>query len=147
MLPSLYVPLAALPLNRNGKVDRAALPAPAAHAQAPAPAAPAGSSMEAVVAAIWQHVLGKPTGLDDNFFDVGGTSLLLIAVRTGLQESLDRAIPVTWMFECTTVRSLASRLVEGVPAAPMKKLNDASVRSERRRDAFARARAMRGTAR
>ena len=138
MLPSVYVPLLALPLNANGKVDQSALPDPVI-----APSAPTtlGTPTERVVAEVWAKVLGSHTGLDENFFDAGGTSLLLIAARTALQEQLSRTIPVTWMFECTTVRALAKRLDEGVGATP------SNTNAERQRQAFARARQLKGAAR
>jgi acyl carrier protein len=108
----------------------------------------AATVLEDLVATIWCVVLNaKSVSLDDNFFDVGGTSLLLIAVRTGLQEQLDRQIPVVWMFECTTVRSLAQRLGEKAEGAG----NHDAIRSpgllldrvQKQRLAFARARAAR----
>ena len=89
----------------------------------------------------------KAVSLDDNFFDVGGTSLLLIAVRTGIQEQLDRQIPVTWMFEYTTIRALANRLsepVETVAASPEEKTPHVmQSRIQKQRMAFARVRAAR----
>ena len=140
MLPSLYVPMERLPLNGNGKVDREALPS----GMAPRAGMAAGASaMQRVVASAWKNVLGYEGGSGDNFFDVGGTSLLLVAVRASLQEELGRAIPVTWMFECTTVRALAERLEEGLvrDLKPMKVESQA----EKQRQAFARARAQRST--
>ena len=131
MLPSKYVFLHALPLNSNGKLDRAALPDPPVSTRGPYPT---GTEMEQVVAQVWTEVLGHPASLDDNFFDTGGTSLLLIAARTALQKQLNRTVPITWMFECTTVRALARRLDEGVDA-PAPNTN-----AERQRQAFARAR-------
>ena len=116
MMPAFYQRLAVFPLTPNGKVDRSALPAPRAGTILPdRRSLAAATSMEDLVASIWRVVLdAKAVSLDDNFFDVGGTSLLLIAVRTGIQEQLDRQIPVTWMFEYTTIRALAKRLSEPV---------------------------------
>ena len=149
MRPSLYVPVAAMPLNANGKIDRAALPEPGLRAGAPDPARdPAAGSgsgmrtpMEKIVGEVWVTVLGADAGLHENFFDAGGLSLSLIAVRAGLQERLGRAIPVTWMFECTTVSALAKRLEEGAAAT------QGNSNAARQRQAFARARELRGAAR
>jgi hypothetical protein len=144
MMPAFYQRLALFPLTPNGKVDRSALPAPRAGSNVPdRRSLAAATTMEDLVASIWQVVLkAKAVALDDNFFDVGGTSLLLIAVRTGLQEQLDRQIPVTWMFECTTIRALAKKLSEpteaGTTAVGM--LQD---RVQKQRMAFARVRAAR----
>ncbi len=149
MLPSAYVPLPALPLNPNGKIDRNALPPPVARAAAPplqGSQSPQGSPMEQLVARAWATVLGSPSSPNENFFDVGGTSILLIAVRAALQEQLARPIPITWMFECTTIRTLAHRLEAGEPTAPQAPGTN-QTNADRQRQAFARARQTRGAAR
>ena len=74
---------------------------------------------------------------------MGGTSILLIAVRASLQEQLARPIPITWMFEGTTIRTLAQRLEAGETLAPAANKTNA----DRQRQAFARARETRGAAR
>jgi acyl carrier protein len=148
MMPSLYRQVADFPLNANGKVDRAALRAVAASPKMRQKTSLRSSSpMEESVAAVWRRVLNlQRISLDDNFFDAGGTSLLLIAVRTGLQERLEREIPITWLFECTTVRALARRLTEpaGVVAAGT---GNAVANARKQRAVFARARAARSEAR
>jgi len=149
MMPAFYQRLAVFPLTPNGKVDRSALPAPCAGATLPdRRSLAAATSMEDLVASIWRVVLkAKAVSLDDNFFDVGGTSLLLIAVRTGIQEQLDRQIPVTWMFEYTTIRALADRLSEPVEPASSgpddKSPQMLHNRIQKQRMAFARVRAAR----
>ncbi|HVY36367.1 MAG TPA: amino acid adenylation domain-containing protein, partial [Polyangia bacterium] len=81
MVPSAYVRLAALPLTRNGKIDRRALPAPDADAyDAPVYQPPRGA-VEETVARIWAEVLSvERVGRNDNFFALGGHSLLALAV-------------------------------------------------------------------
>jgi amino acid adenylation domain-containing protein len=149
MMPAFYQRLAVFPLTPNGKVDRGALPAPRAGATLPDRRSLAGAtSLEDLVASIWKVVLKtKAVALDDNFFDVGGTSLLLIAVRTGLQEQLDRQISVAWMFEYTTIRALAQRLSEPLEACNSDSANKTPDllhdRVQNQRMAFARARATR----
>ncbi|MDT7797559.1 MAG: hypothetical protein QOI78_992, partial [Actinomycetota bacterium] len=79
MVPAAFVTLDALPLSRNGKVDRQALPEPAAE-----PAAgylPPRTETERVLAGVWADVLGVPAvGIEDNFFELGGDSILSIQV-------------------------------------------------------------------
>ncbi|MEV6875260.1 non-ribosomal peptide synthase/polyketide synthase [Amycolatopsis sp. NPDC051128] len=79
MVPSAFVTLDALPLSRNGKVDRQALPAPAA---APVNGyLPPRTEIERVLAEVWADVLGVPgVGVEDNFFELGGDSILSIQV-------------------------------------------------------------------
>ncbi len=141
MRPAFYTRLTALPMTGNGKIDRAALPSPvAATAKI---AASFASAMEEKVARAWQRALGSESfRVTDNFFDVGGTSLLLIAVRNALQQELGRTIPITWFFESTTVRSLAARLNEGSVSAPTV-TDMAHDNARRQRDAFARMKAAR----
>ncbi len=145
MMPAFYIGLPALPLTANGKVDRQALPAPQPGASSSERRSlTQASGLEYSIARIWQMVLAaEEVGLDDNFFDVGGSSLLLIAVRTGLQEQLDRPIPVTWMFEYTTIRSLARKL-----GSPDEAGSQASTRladaARRQRETFRRAREGKG---
>ncbi len=62
---------------------------------------------------LWRGVLRvERVGLDDNFFDIGGDSLLLVAVHSNLQKMLNIEIPVTDLFEFTTVRTLGKHLRE-----------------------------------
>ncbi|MEU9144178.1 amino acid adenylation domain-containing protein [Streptomyces sp. NPDC048349] len=93
MAPSVFVPLDRLPLTANGKVDRGRLPEPegaAARPGGPAYAAPSGATEE-ILAALWSEVLGvERVGVRDNFFDLGGDSILSLQVvsrarQAGLQ--------------------------------------------------------------
>jgi len=121
MIPSAFVPLAALPLNRNGKVDRKALPAPdAGRLSLDSAYAPPRTPDEKTLAAIWQDVLGhERIGVDDNFFELGGSSLLLVEIEARLREAFHRDIPIVEMFRHPTIRSLAEAMEAGVrqPAA------------------------------
>jgi amino acid adenylation domain-containing protein len=143
MLPSFYTQLDSLPLTGNGKVDRASLPADGVAA---APLDEPGQTQEIsatqeTIAAAWRTALGvERVGLDDNFFDIGGSSLLLIQVRSELRQKLDRAIPVTWMFEWTTIRKLAEKLDEmAPPPTEDDAVNDAvQARAQKQRQSFSR---------
>jgi acyl-CoA synthetase (AMP-forming)/AMP-acid ligase II len=83
-VPSLFVLLESLPLTPNGKVDRKALPKPEVH-RAPLEYLAPRSEIERLLVEIWKQTLGveKP-GLKDNFFDLGGHSLLLAQVQSRL---------------------------------------------------------------
>ncbi|WP_158619966.1 non-ribosomal peptide synthetase [Corallococcus sicarius] len=145
MLPSAYVPLAALPLSPNGKVDTKALPAPegARLASAAAYAQPQ-SAVERSVAAIWQAVLKVDrVGLNDNFFELGGNSLLIAQAHRRLREELGADLALVDMFKFTTVSALAQHLAnkgEDSGAASQKIKDEA----ERRRAAQARRQQTRG---
>ncbi|SCY65181.1 amino acid adenylation domain-containing protein [Nitrosospira sp. Nl5] len=109
MLPGAFVFLDALPLSPNGKVDRNALPAPEQPEQ-PDYEAP-GNRMEAMISEIWAEILEVPrVGLHNNFFDLGGHSLLLIKVQCKLEERLKTRVTIIDLFRYTTVSSLAQFL-------------------------------------
>jgi amino acid adenylation domain-containing protein len=117
MVPSAFVALDALPMTPSGKVDRRALPAPRS-AEAPAGGAPL-SQREHAVAAVWGEVLGTDAvGPDENFFDLGGNSLLLIRLAARLKEALGSTATAVDLFRFPTVRTLAAHLAAGdAPAA------------------------------
>ena len=146
MLPAFYIQVPSIPLTHNGKVDRAALPKPVTGSSAPA--AEKGNEMQERVAAVWRTVLEAPNvSLDDNFFDIGGSSILLIRIRAELQTQLNRQIPITWMFEFTTIRALADKLREEESAAapaPSAVLTAAQEQARKQREAFARMRSAKG---
>jgi acyl-CoA synthetase (AMP-forming)/AMP-acid ligase II/acyl carrier protein len=112
-VPGAVMLLDALPLTPNGKVDAAALPA----ALPPAPPRPGqqpSSRTERVVAGAWREVLGLPrVELDENFFDVGGDSLAIVAVRARLERVLGVPVQVVDLFRYPTIGSLASYLDGG----------------------------------
>jgi amino acid adenylation domain-containing protein len=106
MIPSDFVRLDSLPLNRNGKVDERALPTPGPAVPDPGHRVPS-SDAERMLADIWCRVLRLDrVGLDDNFFDIGGHSLLLAAVQQGLAER-GHDLSIVTFFEYTTIQRLA----------------------------------------
>ncbi len=110
MVPAAFVTLEALPLTPNGKVDRRRLPAPAL-AGPGAASAPPSSELEKRLAAVWCEVLGlEQLGVDDNFFDLGGHSLLLVRLQRRLEEELGRELPLMGLFRYPNVRALAEHL-------------------------------------
>jgi len=148
MRPSSYTSLKGLPLTVNGKLDATALPAPSVGSGSVVMADSASQSLsetEEQVSRVFMDVLDlRGIGLDDNFFDCGGTSLLLINAHLRLQAHFERLFPVTLMFECPTVRSLAKRLSANGPSASEK--NAVQQQAQKARGAFARARATKGVA-
>ncbi|MFN3988465.1 MAG: phosphopantetheine-binding protein, partial [Rhodocyclaceae bacterium] len=112
MVPSAIVVLESLPLNANGKVDRKALPEPeyASNAQYEAPQ----GEVEETLAAIWAEVLGMDrVGVSDNFFDLGGHSLLLIRVHRMLEDQLHPRLSLIDLFKYPTIPALAQRIKQG----------------------------------
>ncbi len=108
MVPSVFVVLDELPVNASGKLDRRALPAPELVAREfRAPATPS----EQLVAGVVAEVLGvEPVGVDDDFFDLGGNSLIATRVAARLGAALNRQVPVARIFEAPGVAALAAAL-------------------------------------
>ncbi|MFZ6030179.1 MAG: amino acid adenylation domain-containing protein [Chloroflexota bacterium] len=119
MLPAAFVPLAAFPLTPNGKIDRAALPAPdGQRPDLPVNFTAPQSQIEQIIARAWQDALQLDrVGVHDNFFDLGGHSLLMAQVHHRLQEKLQREIPLVALFQYATIHSLAVHLGENAVQA------------------------------
>ena len=127
MVPSAFVMLDTMPLTPNRKVDRTALPAPDASAASPTGLAEAPRNLvEDMLAQIWAKVLGcDVVGVHDNFFAIGGHSLLAAQVISRVRDGFDVELPLRAMFESPTVAGLSeilSRIIarqEGLHAAPL----------------------------
>ena len=139
MVPGTFVALPRLPLTRNGKVDRAALPAPRdldAPEDRVAYEAPQ-SDIERTIATIWQSVLGVPrVGVHHNFFDLGGHSLLMVQVYEKLCVAFGRRFPLVELFRQPTVGDLARYLGQSKEQAPT--FQSACERAQRQRQAMQR---------
>ncbi|MEP6637088.1 MAG: phosphopantetheine-binding protein, partial [Acidobacteriota bacterium] len=109
MIPSAFVVLDELPLTPNGKVDRAALPASETGKMDVTKiyAAPR-NELEQMIMEIWREVLNvEAIGIHDNFFDLGGHSLLIAKAHACLQDALETEFSMVGMFEHPTISSLA----------------------------------------
>jgi aryl carrier-like protein len=105
MIPSTFVVLDQMPLTPNSKVDRRALPQPDRRRPAlPQTFVTARSPIEKVIAAVWQELLGvEKVGVDDNFFDLGGHSLLLVQLHRLLTARLGVDVSVMDLFRYPTI--------------------------------------------
>jgi amino acid adenylation domain-containing protein/non-ribosomal peptide synthase protein (TIGR01720 family) len=126
MVPATFVMLAEMPLTLNGKIDRRALPEPAAveceseHSIAPR------TPVEELVAESWAEFLGLTyVGVQDNFFDLGGHSLLATQVISRVREIFGVELPLRTLFDNPTVESLSEAIEEaqregaGIGAPPI----------------------------
>ncbi len=122
MVPSAIVFLEKLPLTSNGKVDLKALPAPEGIRpsittlyEAPR------NEVENAIATVWKEVLRlEIIGIHDNFFDLGGHSLLLVQVQTQLEQRLKRKLAVVELFQYPSIETLAGHLTSDEDVAPAR---------------------------
>ena len=146
-VPSAFVVLPGLPLTANGKVDHGALPAPETVAALESvPRALPRDAREQRIGAAWSELLRRPAvGLDDNFFDLGGNSLLVMRVHSQLQSN-EPALKVMDLFKYPTVRGLAAHLgslgmadKDEVPGSETAAVDALEERARKRRQAQRRA--------
>ncbi|MEV6521218.1 amino acid adenylation domain-containing protein [Longispora sp. NPDC051575] len=125
MVPSAFVVLDALPLTPNGKLDRRALPAPGPAVARPF-AAPEGAAEE-LVAEVFAELLGLDRiGADDDFFELGGNSLLAIRAIARLRSRTGVTIPTRGLFTHSVVAQLAAE-IERTLAEELDQLSDAEI--------------------
>jgi amino acid adenylation domain-containing protein len=144
MVPWTFVALDAMPVTANGKLDRAALPAPRPVAAAAAVAP--RNALEREIAAAWREVLGLDAGVsigvEDNFFEVGGSSLLIGKLQARLRRSLGRDVSFVELFRHPTIESLARSLAE-TPASGLLE-QEARARTDTRRERLRQVQKRRG---
>ena len=125
MVPGFFVSLDVFPLTPNGKIDRAALPAPDASRALAPHYAPPRTPIEQTLANIWQQVLRLPqVGLHDNFFDIGGHSLSAVRAVARLRQQLGLDVTIRDLFACPVLGNLAHRL-EGALQAELPPIDHA----------------------
>ena len=131
MVPAFLVALGEFPLTPNGKIDRAALPAPELTRHASRFVAPR-EPLELKVAAVWERVLGiRPVGVKDNFFDLGGHSLLAVRLAVLLEQETGQRVPLAAILRGPTVEQLAGMLRREAPprvVSPLVPIQCAGVR-------------------
>jgi amino acid adenylation domain-containing protein len=112
MLPSSFVFMDALPLNRNGKIDRKALPQPEAGVAPDGPTADVPrDAVEQDLMLIWESLLSaRPIGIEDSFFEIGGHSLLAIRLVAAIDKRFDKKLPLGKLLEFPTISGIAALL-------------------------------------
>jgi amino acid adenylation domain-containing protein len=136
MIPATFVFLEKIPLTPNGKIDRNALPSPEENRpQLDTMFLPPRTQLEETIAEIWQKVLHvDKVGMNDNFFDLGGNSLLLTEAHAKLCVALNANFPIVRFFDHPTITTLAEFLAdEKKPSSP-----NVRDRAMRQRNVFAR---------
>ncbi|MEU3725009.1 amino acid adenylation domain-containing protein, partial [Streptomyces sp. NPDC031705] len=123
LIPSLYVPVTEFPLTANGKIDRSALPDPASAAASAAEGAHVAvrTAAERVVAEQWSALLGIPAaqiGATNDFFQLGGASLLLSRLAEALSAAAGTRVPLRALFTATTVEAQAALLADAPALSP-----------------------------
>ena len=125
MQPGAIVRVEKMPLTPNGKIDRAALPAPVAAARDEASYSSPRTEIEKTVAGIWSELLGlERIGLNDNFFELGGHSFLLAQMHLRLRGVGRREVTVIDLFRHPTIASLATFLEDGDGGSKATQIRD-----------------------
>ncbi|MBC8086588.1 MAG: non-ribosomal peptide synthetase, partial [Phycisphaerae bacterium] len=129
MVPSAIVALAELPLTANGKIDRKVLPVPTFDRSAAVTASVMTESQRRV-ARIWQNVLNlEHLRLQDNFFDVGGHSLLVVKVHSALQREFQKTVTLVDLFQHSTIAAQAQLFSDFTDnAAPIERARSRAAR-------------------
>ncbi len=115
MIPATFTALDAVPVNANGKVDRRALPEPGRREDGPAHVAPTGP-VEERIAELWTELLGVQASAHDNFFHIGGNSILAIRLISRVQQEFGIDFAVRTVFEGPTIAQLAATVTDRVTA-------------------------------
>ncbi|ROV70466.1 non-ribosomal peptide synthetase/type I polyketide synthase [Streptomyces globisporus] len=122
MIPSHFTELSALPLTANGKVDTAALPAPRSEA-GDRPHEEPVTLYEVSVARHWKTLLGREqVGLEDDFFELGGSSIKLIELLHHLRTEFGVGVPVSRLYQVTTLHGMAATVQDVLLGASVEEL-------------------------
>ncbi|MEH1781198.1 MAG: amino acid adenylation domain-containing protein [Nostoc sp.] len=131
MVPSAFVQLEALPLTANGKVDRRALPIPDnSQTELEDNFVAPTTATEKTLAAIWAEVLGmQQIGINDNFFTLGGHSLIATQIISRIREAFEIEVPLRHLFEAPTIASL-TEVIETAQKEGLQEQSDISMEFE-----------------
>jgi amino acid adenylation domain-containing protein len=151
MLPGAFAVLDAMPLTPEGELDRGALPALEELPERGAEPLPPADAAERMVVEVWQELLGiEAVGLKDNFFALGGRSLLLLPMQEHLERRFGVRVPVVDLFKFPSAGALAQHLskvalassspVAAEPPTPERPAEQVRERAERTRAAVGRER-------
>jgi amino acid adenylation domain-containing protein len=130
MIPSRIVPLVEMPMTPNGKVDRNALPNPLTRPNV-APTSVYGSDVERRLAGIWSELLSIANiGRSDDFFDLGGYSLITVRLIRRIEQDFDRTLEIVDLMRASTLSQMAALVVNEqlLPAGPTMLLNSGGSR-------------------
>ncbi len=111
MVPSYFMLLDKMPLTPNGKVNRRALPEPEFKADENSYTAPRNDT-EKQLCSVWAKILDTDVGIDDDFFKLGGNSILAIKTAHKMSELLNREIPVAYLFDKKNIRCISDTLTD-----------------------------------
>ena len=140
MMPSTFTVMESLPLSPTGKVDRSKLVVPRTDAALRAPTG--RNATEEMLLDIWRSVLGNPAvGVDDNFFDLGGTSLQVLQVHATISGMISGDLTLLDLFQFPRISALAARLAPSRVAETPQTVLSADQRARGQQAALARARA------
>ncbi|MBR9804888.1 LLM class flavin-dependent oxidoreductase [bacterium] len=133
MVPTDFVMLDAMPLTPNGKIDRKQLPSPqGASAKASVAYVAPEDDLQKIIVSVWQGALQvDKIGVNDNFFDLGGHSLLIVRVHQELKTKLEKPISLTDLYRFPTVGALSEFLNSDDKGASLQQSTD---RAQRRRE-------------
>ncbi|MEG3938617.1 amino acid adenylation domain-containing protein [Microcoleus sp. S36b_A3] len=138
MVPAVFVTVEAMPKTPSGKIDRRALPPPDSQRQelSQGYAAPQGE-LEKVLAGIWSKLLKLDrVGIHDNFFEIGGNSLMTLQIAVQVRALLEKDLPVVKLFQHPTIAQLANYLNQG--EGTNQSSNKFQDRADRQKAAFNR---------
>ena len=146
MVPAIFMTVEAMPKTPSGKIDRRALPAPDSQRQEQSQSyaawfdfahQPPQSELECLLAGVWSKLLKiDRVGIHDNFFEIGGNSLMTLQVAVQVRELLGTDLPIVKLFQHPTIAQLANYLNEGKSAIPSN--NKFQDRADRQKAAFNR---------
>ncbi|WP_139357847.1 condensation domain-containing protein, partial [Clostridium beijerinckii] len=127
MIPSYFVKVEKMPLTRNGKINRRALPEPNLNATLTEYEAPR-NEVEEILASIWSEVLGiEKIGINDNFFEIGGHSLKAMMLISKIHKELNKEVPLKELFRFPTIKEL-SKYIESTEENPYSMIEKAEVK-------------------